>query len=188
MTVTDKLPLITESVAVSRIDIHPAGEEPDQHTIRLTHIWQSFISPYYVEIEPLVLRWSLGSWPHSPSKSKSTTRSREVQFNIVVTKSTRLIGSHKTRYVVSTQLKTCHRGQNDAVINRHEWGLPHRNLRIATTLSSHFPSSVSLIPLLAPPGLATTNNQSLLIINHIILVHEKRVPICEWDLPLGFYR
>jgi hypothetical protein len=36
MTTTDKLPLITESVTVTRIDIHPAGEEPDQHVIRLT--------------------------------------------------------------------------------------------------------------------------------------------------------
>jgi hypothetical protein len=29
MTVTDKLPLIIESVVVTRIDIHPVGEEPD---------------------------------------------------------------------------------------------------------------------------------------------------------------
>jgi hypothetical protein len=34
--VTGKLPLIIESVAVTRIDIHPTGEEPDQHAIRLT--------------------------------------------------------------------------------------------------------------------------------------------------------
>jgi hypothetical protein len=27
MTITDKLPLITESVAVTRINIHPAGEK-----------------------------------------------------------------------------------------------------------------------------------------------------------------
>jgi hypothetical protein len=32
----DKLPLITESVTVTQIDIHPVGEEPDQHIIRLT--------------------------------------------------------------------------------------------------------------------------------------------------------
>jgi hypothetical protein len=28
--------LITDSVAVTQIDIQPAGEEPDQHVIRLT--------------------------------------------------------------------------------------------------------------------------------------------------------
>jgi hypothetical protein len=32
----DKLSLITESVAVTQIDIHPTREEPDQHAIRLT--------------------------------------------------------------------------------------------------------------------------------------------------------
>jgi hypothetical protein len=58
MTATDKLSLITESVAMTRIDIHPAGEESDQHVIRLTpkcsHIWQPFVSPYYVKIGPLL--------------------------------------------------------------------------------------------------------------------------------------
>jgi hypothetical protein len=43
----DKPPLIIESVVVTRIDIHPAGEEPDQHVIRLTlrgsHVWQPFV-------------------------------------------------------------------------------------------------------------------------------------------------
>jgi hypothetical protein len=34
----DKLSLITESVIVTRIDIHPAGEEPDQYAIRLTPV------------------------------------------------------------------------------------------------------------------------------------------------------
>jgi hypothetical protein len=36
MTETDKLAPITESVTATRIDIHPAGEEPDQHVICLT--------------------------------------------------------------------------------------------------------------------------------------------------------
>jgi hypothetical protein len=33
MTATDKRSLISESVAATRINIHPAGEEPDQHVI-----------------------------------------------------------------------------------------------------------------------------------------------------------
>jgi hypothetical protein len=37
MTATDKQPLISESVKVTRIDIHLAGEEPDQHIVRVTH-------------------------------------------------------------------------------------------------------------------------------------------------------
>jgi hypothetical protein len=77
-----------------------------------------------------------------PLKSTSTTRSREVRFDKVVTKATRLTGPHKTRHAVSTQLKACHRGQNDAVLNWHKWGLPHRNLGIATTLSLALPFRV----------------------------------------------
>jgi hypothetical protein len=36
MTAIDKLPLIIKNVTMTRIDIHPAGEEPDQHAIRWT--------------------------------------------------------------------------------------------------------------------------------------------------------
>jgi hypothetical protein len=150
----DKLPLITESVVATRIDIQPVGEEPDQHTIHLTprgsHVWQPFSSPYYVEIGPLLLGWSLGPRPHSPSKNKGTTWSREVRSDIVVTKATQLIGPHKTQHVLSTQLKACHQGQNSAVLNRHGRGLPHRNLRIATSLSPPFPSECSTDPPTCP--------------------------------------
>jgi hypothetical protein len=52
-----------------------------------------------------------------PPKNKSTTRSREVRFDIVVTKATRLIEPHKTRHAVRTQLKACHQGQNGVVLN-----------------------------------------------------------------------
>jgi hypothetical protein len=34
-------------------------------------------------------------------------------------------------------------GTNPSVLNWHRWGLPHRNLRIATTLSPPFPSECS---------------------------------------------
>jgi hypothetical protein len=146
--------LITESVAATRIDIHPTVKEPDQHAIRLTpggsYVWQPFASPYFVEIGPLLPGWSLGPRPHSPSKSKSTTQSRDVQFDIVITKATRLIEPHKTWHAVSTQLKACHRGQNGAVLNRHRRGLPHRNLRIATSLSPPFPFECSTDPPTCP--------------------------------------
>jgi hypothetical protein len=35
MLATDKRPLISESVAVIWIDIHPTGEEPDQHIVHV---------------------------------------------------------------------------------------------------------------------------------------------------------
>jgi hypothetical protein len=36
MTATDKRSLISESVTTIQIGVHPAGEEPDQHVIRVT--------------------------------------------------------------------------------------------------------------------------------------------------------
>jgi hypothetical protein len=36
MTSTDKCSLISESIAVTQIDIHTAGEEPHQHTVCAT--------------------------------------------------------------------------------------------------------------------------------------------------------
>jgi hypothetical protein len=93
-----------------------------------------------------------------PPKSTHTTRSRVVQFDKVVTKATRLTGPHKTQHAVSTQLKACHQGQNNAVLNWHERWLPHRNLGRATAPSPPFPSVCSTDPLLAPPYLATANN------------------------------
>jgi hypothetical protein len=91
-----------------------------------------------------------------PPKSKSTTRSRKVRFDIIVTKATRLIRHHKTRHTVSTQLKPCHRGQNGVVLNRHGRGLPHRNLRIVTSLSPLFSSECST----DPPTYPTRSNNS----------------------------
>jgi hypothetical protein len=177
---------------VTQIDIHPAGEEPDQHVIRLTprgsHVWQPFISPYYVKIRLLLPGWSLGPRPHSPSKNKNTTWNMEVRFNIIVTKATRLIGPHKTRHVISTQLKAYNRGQNDTVLNRHGWGLPHRNLGIVTALFPPFPSECSTDPLLAPPDLATVNKHNIYSSWPIYPSSpKKRGPICEWDLSPDFY-
>jgi hypothetical protein len=95
--------------------------------------------------------------PHSPSKSKSTTQSREVRFDKVVTKTTRLIGPHKTRHAVSTQLKVCHQGQNNTVLDRHGRGLPHRNLGIATTLSSSLSFEYSTGPPTCPARSSKSN-------------------------------
>jgi hypothetical protein len=97
----------------------------------------------------------------SPSKSKSTTWSREVRFDIEVTKATRLIGAHRTRHAVSTQLKACHQGQSDVVLNRHGRGLPHKNLRIATSLSPPFPSECSTGPPTGPARSSNNNNHNL---------------------------
>jgi hypothetical protein len=87
---------------------------PTRHTLDFRRL-----SRVKIIHKSLLPRWSLGTQPHSPSKSKSTTRSREMWFDKVVTKATWLNGPHKTRHAVSTKLKDCHRGQNGAVFNRH---------------------------------------------------------------------
>jgi hypothetical protein len=99
ITAMDKSSLISESVAVTRIDIHSARERtwPTRHTLdswrlsRMTIFCMSLLNQNWA----LLPRWSLGPRPHSPTKSKSTTRSREVRFDQVVIKSTLLIGPHK---------------------------------------------------------------------------------------------
>jgi hypothetical protein len=45
-----------------------------------------------------------------------------VWFSEAVTRLLGLPSPIKTRLVVSTQLKACHRGQNGAVLNGHGWG------------------------------------------------------------------
>jgi hypothetical protein len=100
-----------------------------------------------------------------PPKSKSTTRSREVRFDIVVIKATRLTMPYKTQHAISTQLKACHRGQNGVVLNRHGRGLPHRNLRIAIAVSRPSLSSVPLIPYWPRPVTPRVTKTLMKVIN-----------------------
>jgi hypothetical protein len=96
MTMTDKLPLITKSVIVTWIDIHPAGEEPDQHALRLTprgsHVWQPFVKSLLHQNRSPAHGWSLGSQPHAPSHNKLKARGA-VQWSSY--RATRLTGPHK---------------------------------------------------------------------------------------------
>jgi hypothetical protein len=80
--------------------------------------------------------------PHSPSNKPP--RSREERFDKVVTRLLGLSGPI-TPDMQSVQIKACHRGKNDIVPNQHRQGLPPRNLRIATTPSSSFPSECSTV-------------------------------------------
>jgi hypothetical protein len=151
MTTTDKRSLISESVMVTRIHIHPAGEEPDQHAIRttlrvsrLTSVCEvptkSKLGPFsWDEVLAPAITWPdrCRGLPHSPSNKPPC--SRDVRFNNVVTWLLGLSGPIKLD-MWRVEIKACNRGQNDAVLNRHSWGRPPWNLRIATTLSSSFPS------------------------------------------------
>jgi hypothetical protein len=147
-----KLSLIIESVAATWIDIHTLqGNEPDQHAIHLTpgcsHVWQPFAKSLLYQNWSPVHGWSLGPQPHSPSHN---ILKAGVQFGEIAIGLWGLSGPIKTRHVVSTQLKTFHRGQNGVVFNQHRRGLPHRNLEIATTLSLHIPSECSIDPPTCP--------------------------------------
>jgi hypothetical protein len=84
--------------------------------------------------------------PHSPSNKP--LRSREVRFDKVVTGIVGLPGPMKLdKWPV--QIKACHRGQNDAVLNQHRQGLPPWNLGIATVVSQPFPFEIHF-PLFTP--------------------------------------
>jgi hypothetical protein len=87
--------------------------------------------------------------PHSPSNKPP--QSREVWFDKVVTGLLGLLGPIKAEMRL-VQIKACHRGQNDVVLNQNRWELPPWNLRIATTLSPAFSFWVLHRPLDAPPG------------------------------------
>jgi hypothetical protein len=74
-------------------------------------------------------------------------------------------------------------GYQPSVLNRHRWGLPHRNLRITTILSLPFPSKCSTDP---PNGLAQSQIIHTTIINW---TGEGTSPKShEWEPPLCFYR
>jgi hypothetical protein len=196
----DKWSLISESVAVTQIDIHPTGEELDRHVVLMT---PGVSSTTTIDNVPTKSKSRLCSQdevlapsnaqpgrhsrlPHSASNK--LPRSREGWFNKVVTRLLGLPSPIKIWYVANTN-QGMPLGLKRSVLNQDRLGLPHRNLGIATSLSPLFPSECSTDPLLAPPGIAiVTNMTSTHHIQDILLVHENRGSICEWDLPLDFYR
>jgi hypothetical protein len=157
MTATDNRSLIFESVTAIRIDIHPAGEEPDQHAVRATPKVSCTttvcevpnklkLGPYSRNevLAPTMARSSgHHGLPHSPSNKPPW--SREICFNKVVTELVGLPGPVKPD-MRPVKIKTCHQGQNDTVLNWHRRELPPWNLRIATTLSPPFPFEWSTFP------------------------------------------
>jgi hypothetical protein len=115
---------------MTRIDIHPAGEEPNQHIVRV-----ALRVPRMTTIHEVPTKSKSGpcsrdevlvpndarlgrhpGLPHSPTNNPP--QSREVQFNEVVTRLLALLGPIKLD-MWSVQIKACHRGQNDAVLNYH---------------------------------------------------------------------
>jgi hypothetical protein len=104
-------------------------------------------NPYFIKIDPLptgeVLALDLIPPP-------TTSLRQGVRFGEVVIGLLGLPDPIKIWHVVSTQLKVCHRDQNDTIHNRHGRGIQHRNLGIATSLSLLFPSECSTDPPTCP--------------------------------------
>jgi hypothetical protein len=135
MTEMNKQPLISESVVVTRIGIHPTGKEPDQHIIRMA---PGVSCTTTVREVPTKSKSGLCSrdevlapsdarpghhpgLPHSPSNKPPW--SREGWFDKVVTGLLGLPG-HIKPDKWSVQIKACHQGQNDVDLNWHRRGLP----------------------------------------------------------------
>jgi hypothetical protein len=101
MTATDKRSLISESVMVNRIGVHPAGEEPNQYVVRVTprvsHM--TTVREFSTKSKSGLCSWDEvlapsdcpnGCHPGLPhSLSNKLPQSREGQFDKVVT---RLLG------------------------------------------------------------------------------------------------
>jgi hypothetical protein len=134
-----------------RISVHPTGEEPDQHIVCVAPEVSRMTTVYKVPTKSKsgpcsrceVLAPSDARPRHHPglphSPFSKPPRCREVWFDKVVTGLLGLSGPIKPD-MQSVQIKACHRGQNDVVLNRHRRGLPPWNLRIATAHSPPFPS------------------------------------------------
>jgi hypothetical protein len=186
MTATNKQSLISESVAVIQINIHPSGQEPDQHVIRVAPT----VSRTTIVCEvPTKLKSGLCSRDevlapsdvrpsHHPgllhSPSNKPPLSREGWFDKVVTGLLGLLGPIKPNKW-SLQIKACHRGQNDAVLNPHMRGLPPWNLRISTAVFSPFPSEWSTFPYLSCPVTFTIREH-----NHSLYSSYPSCPSSSW--------
>jgi hypothetical protein len=180
-------PLISESVVVIRIDIHPAGEEPDQYIVhlasqvsRMTTVCKvptkSKVGPYSQDevLAPSDRLARPSSWAALFSLQQTTSK----QGGTIWQNSywaTRFTMPHKPD-MWSVQVKDCHRGQNEAILNRHRRGLQPWNLIITIALYPPFPSEWSTFPYLPHPVTPTNMNINIVSTHrnhHILLVHEK---------------
>jgi hypothetical protein len=198
MTATDKRSLISESITATRIDIHLTGEELDRHVVRVAprvsrtttvgEVPTKLKSGLYSRDEVLAPSnvWSgrHSGLPHSPSNKLPW--SREWQLDKVVTGLLGLLGPKKP---------TCGQYKSRLAIGAKSTGPKSTKMRAMrqkpqnSHITPHpFLLSAPLNPQLAPPGLAiVTNITSTHHIENILLVHENRGLICEWDLPLNLY-
>jgi hypothetical protein len=170
MAATKKRLLISESHDNSNL-CKPYMEKSDQCDTYALHVSPRMLDIHFIRAVPvcgnlswvtdkvgqssLLLRKRAHDIIHSTSGDRSTglypvSHLRQPikkwrKSNICRQQATRLsepISPTRDRYI--QYLLT---GTNPSVLNRHRWGLPHRNLRIKTTLFPPFPSECSTEPL-----------------------------------------
>jgi hypothetical protein len=136
------------------------GKEPDQHIVHVTSKFSRMTTICEVSTKSKLVPCSqdevlapnntqLSYHPRASFLLQQTTSKQEMWFGEAVTGLLGLPVPIKPD-MQPVQIKACHRGQNDAVLTRHRRGLPHRNLRIATTLSLPYPSKYSTDPPTCP--------------------------------------
>jgi hypothetical protein len=119
MTTTGKRSLIFETVTATLIDIHPTGEEPDQHVIRVTpgsHVQQPFVKSLLSQNRGPTLR--MKSWiPAMPGLAvilgyiilhQKTILKQGGAIEQSSYYATKFTGAHKPN-MQSVQIKVCHR-------------------------------------------------------------------------------
>jgi hypothetical protein len=117
-------------------------------------MWQPFTSHRQSWTESLLLRKRAPDTIHSTSADRSvglylvSLPSQPMKLwrkpNICQQQATRL--TEPISQVCDQYVQYFLTGTKPSVFNRHRRGLPHRNLRIATSLSPPFPSKCSTVP------------------------------------------
>jgi hypothetical protein len=117
-------------------------------------MWQHFTSHRQSWTESLLMRKRAPDTIHSTPTDRSVGP-YPVSLPIQPMKQWRKLNIYRQQVIrlIGSILLVCDRyiqylltGTNPSVLNRHRRGLPHRNLRIATTLSPLFPSECSTGP------------------------------------------
>jgi hypothetical protein len=143
--------------------------------------WQPFMSHRQSLTESLFLRKRAPNTTHSTPADQSvgpypvSLQSQPIKQwrkpNICQQQATRLTGpislacDQYVQYLLT--------GTNPSFLNGHRWRLPHRNLRIVTTLSSPFPSEYSTDPPIWPRPISILSNINLQIrvFKHLLPTH-----------------
>jgi hypothetical protein len=152
-----------------QIDVHPTGENPINTTCMLptpVHVHPTcflWVVPVRGNLSWVIdqveqghcswekglptqspARWLTDPWVRTQFLSRANLEAMGAKPSICQRQATRLIGPISP--ACDQYIQNLLTGTYPSVLNRHRRGLPHRNLRITTTLSPPFPSECSTGP------------------------------------------